>query len=84
MTINRVEFPIADSAKIFSSCSTIGELKNKYKDLSIIKYIYRDPKDGKLKGVNPPNNIPLVPEAYITVVGEIDDIIALSEELTQV
>ena len=44
--------------------------------------IFLDPKDNKLKGVNPPENSPLVANAYLTVTGNFDEIINLSKEIT--
>lgn len=77
----RVEMPIIQNSIVISKYKTIGGLKEVYKNLFIVKYIYLDPQDNKLKGINPPNEIPLVNDAYITVMGNFKDIIELSKEL---
>ena len=77
----RVEMPIKQNSIVISKYKTIGGLKKIYKNLFFVKYIYLDPQDNKLKGVNPPNEIPLVDNAYLTVMGNFDDIIELSKEL---
>ncbi len=78
----RVEMPIKQNSIVISKYKTIGGLKKKYKNLFFIKYIFLDPKDNKLKGVNPPEEFPLVANAYLTVAGNFDEIIKLSKELT--
>lgn len=77
----RVEMPIKQNSIVISRYKTIGALKEKYKNLFFVKYIFLDPVDNKLKGVNPPKEIPLVANAYLTVVGDFDEIIQLSEEI---
>lgn len=77
----RVEMPIKQNSIVISKYKTIGALEEKYKTLLFVKYIFLDPQDNKLKGVNPPKEIPLVANAYLTVVGNFDDIISLSEEI---
>lgn len=79
----RVEMPLRESSKLFSSCKTIGDLEKKYSKLNFVKYIYLDPKDNKLKGTNPPSSIPLIPNSYITVMGEIDEVIKFTKEATK-
>jgi len=78
---NRVEMPIPQNSSVISNHKTIGSLKNKYSKLFFVKYIFLDPVDNKLKGVNPPDETPLVANAYLTVMGNFDDIIKLSEEV---
>jgi len=77
----RVEMPISQNSIVISRDKTIGNLKTKYNELLFVKYIFLDPVDNKLKGVNPPDEIPLVANAYLTVAGNFDDIIKLSKEL---
>jgi len=77
----RLEFQIAPNAKILSKAKNIGELKKRFSKLKFIKYIY--PVDGSLKGVNPPDDSPLVPKAYITVFGTLSDIRELVKEATE-
>lgn len=79
----RFEFQIAPKAKILSKVKTIGELKERFNKLKIVKYVYIDPVDKSLKGVNPPSDVPLVENAYITVIGTISDIKALTKEATK-
>ena len=82
----RVEFPISDSSKIIreSKLKTIGDLRKKYSDLRFVKYIYLDPKDNKLKGDNPPDNLPVVSDSYITIAGEAKDIIEFITDASKV
>ncbi|MBA7628323.1 hypothetical protein ES703_35802 [subsurface metagenome] len=77
----RVEMPIKQNSIVISKYKTIGGLKEVYKNLFVVKYIYLDPQDNKLKGVNPHDEIPLVDDAYLTVMGNFGDIIELSKEL---
>jgi hypothetical protein len=77
----RVEMPINQNSIVISKYKTIGKLKEAYKDIFFVKYIFKDPSDNKLKGVNPPDNIPLVSNAYLTVMGDMQKIIKLSEEI---
>ena len=77
----RVEMPIKQNSIVITKYKTIGNLRTKYSELLFVKYIFLDPVDNKLKGVNPPNEIPLVANAYLTVAGNFDDIIKLSKEL---
>lgn len=74
------EMPIPEHSNILKF-ETIGKLRNAYPKLKITKYLYIDPKDGKLKGANPPNELPLVADAYITVAGSLEDIKKFSEDL---
>jgi len=76
----RVEMPLRVPSKILSSYKNIGELKAAYPNLRIHKYIYLDPTDNKLKGTNPPDDLPLVEDAYITFVGPYKDVIKFSED----
>lgn len=76
----RVEMPIGEKSKIFSSYKTIGDLKKKYPKLFFVKYIYVDPIDNRMKGTNPPNDTPIVAGAYITVAGELNDIINFARD----
>jgi len=78
----RVEFQISPRSKILSQVSTLGELKKKFPELEFVKYIYVDPADGLLKGVNPPDTVPLVEKANLTVSGDLNSIIKLSELAT--
>ena len=79
----RVELPISPSSRVMSECKTIGDLKKAYNTLHFVKYIYLDPTDNKLKGINPPDDVPVVPGAYITVIGDIDDIIRFVVDATR-
>ena len=79
----RVELPLRKPSKLFSKCKTIGDLKSSYPNLHIVKYIYLDPQDNKLKGVNPPDDLPLVEDAYITIVGGYDEIIKFTTDATR-
>lgn len=69
-----LEMPLRSSCTVLSKFKTIGDLRKNYPRLKIMKYIYLDPSDGKLKGVQPPDEIPLVENAYITVNGPLDKI----------
>lgn len=71
----RVEMPIIEGSELLLTCKTIGDVEKKFPELKLVKYIYVDPYDSKLKGVNPPSNTPLVQGAYITVMGDLDIII---------
>jgi len=77
----RVEMPIRNDSIVIKKYKTLGNLREKHKELFFVKYIFLDPKDNKLKGVNPLDECPLVPDAYLTVSGNFDDVIKLSEEL---
>lgn len=77
-----MEAPVPENSRLLSEFSTMGELKKKYDKLQFVKYIYLDPKDNLLKGVNPPSEVPLVPGAYITVAGSVDDIELFLRDLT--
>jgi len=78
----RVELPINSNCKVLRDFKLIGDLKKTYGDkLTFVKYIYLDPVDKKLKGANPPDNLPLVKDAYITVVGEMKAIMEFSKDL---
>ena len=79
----RAELPIFRNSRILANCKTIGDLKRTYCNLRFVKYIYRDPADSKLKSANPPEELPLVPDSYITVIGEIDDISKFAEDATE-
>lgn len=78
----RVEFQILQGARLLSKIKTMRELKSKYPKLFFLKYIYTDPVDGLLKGANPPKELPLVPNAYITVSGTIPEIERFAKEAT--
>ena len=79
--VTRVELPLIANSKILSY-GTIGKLKEVYPKLRFIKYIYKDPVDNVLRGVNPPDMSPLVPNAHITILGNMIDIIRFSEDAT--
>ena len=76
----RVELPLRKPSKLFAKCNTIGDLKSLYPNLHIVKYIYLDPQDNKLKGVNPPDDLPLVENSYITIVGGYDEVIKFTTD----
>jgi len=78
----RVEFPIS-SEKLVSKYRTMGDLKKAYPKLKFVKYIYIDPNDNKLKGTNPPDEVPLVNGAYLTVMGTFKDISKFLEKATE-
>ena len=77
----KVEIPVPTSSKFLNSYKTIGDLRKIYPNLEFIKYIYLDPTDGKMKGANPPDDLPLVPNAYITIAGEFDEVIKFTKDL---
>lgn len=79
----RVELPLRKPSKILSKFKTIGDLKSSYPNLDIVKYIYLDPQDNKLKGVNPPDDIPLVENSYMTIVGDYDEVISFTSDATR-
>ncbi len=79
----KVEMPILSSSKLLSIHNTIGDLKKTYPNLLFVKYIYKDPEDGKIKGANPIDTLPLVKDSYITVAGMFDDIINFSNDLVE-
>lgn len=70
----RVEFPISDKSNLFSRYKTMGDLKGKYPNIKFVKYIYVDPIDKMLKCENPPDDLPIVANAYLTITGETIDI----------
>lgn len=76
----RVEMPLRAPSKILSTFKTIGDLRKAYPNLRIHKYIYLDPLDNKLKGVNPLDDSPIVENAYITFVGPYKDVIKFSKD----
>lgn len=78
----RAEMPIPVSSKILEY-KTIGNLQKKYPNLHFTKYIFVDPADNKLKAVNPPSELPLVADAFITLAGDIKDIKEFSKELVE-
>lgn len=78
----RVEFKIVPNSKLLSQFKTIGDLKKKYNSLEFVKYIYIDPADNKLKGVNPPKETPLVANSYITISGDLKAITEFSKLAT--
>lgn len=80
--IIRVELPLKSPSAILSNYKTIGELKENFPNIKFVKYIYVDPLDKKLKGANPPNELPLVEDAYITVAGSYDDVIEFMKKAT--
>lgn len=69
-----LEMPLRESCEILSKFHTIGELRNAYPSLRFVKYMYIDPKDGKLKGTNPPNELPLVKDSYIMINGPMKEV----------
>lgn len=73
--------PIKSNSIVIKRYKTLGNLRKEHKELFFVKYIFLDPKDNKLKGINPPDECPLVPNAYLTVSGDFDNVIKLSEEL---
>jgi hypothetical protein len=75
----RVEFQIAPNAELLKKFKVMGELKKEYPQLKVVKYTYIDPEDDMIKGVNPADNIPIVPKAYITVTGPFSDIKSLAK-----
>jgi len=77
----RVEMPIKRDSKVLLNFKTIGDLKREFSNLRFCKYIFLDPVDNLLKGSNPPDELPLVANAYITVAGEMEEIIRFSKEL---
>ena len=79
----RVELPIANPSNVLSECKTMADLRGRYPTLHFAKYIYLDPADNKLKGANPPNDLPVVADAYITVIGNIDEIIRFATDATR-
>ena len=77
----RVEFPLTEKSKLFSTCKTIGDVRKAYPSLGFVKYIYKDPRDNnKLKGAQPADEILLVDKASITIVGDMSHIIQFSED----
>ncbi|MDO8511387.1 MAG: hypothetical protein Q7S55_04435 [Nanoarchaeota archaeon] len=78
----KVELPLLNQSRILTTYKFIGELKKAYPTIQFVKYIYRDPTDGALKGVNPPNEIPLVENAYITIAGTYEEVIKFTREAT--
>ncbi len=81
--IIRVELPLRSPSELLDNFKTIGDLKNAFPDLNFVKYIYIDPTDKKMKGANPPDSLPLVADAYITVTGDVDDVIKFTEKATR-
>ncbi len=77
----KVEMLIPEKSKILTKFKNIGELKQSHNNILVCKYIYFDEKTNTLKGINPPSEIPIVPNAYITVAGEFVDVIKFSEDL---
>jgi len=77
----RVEMLIPEKSKILTKFKNIDELKQGHNNLIICKYIYFDEETSTLKGINPPSEAPIVPNAYITVAGEFVDVIKFSEDL---
>ena len=77
----RVELPILESSKILLKHHTIGDLQKTYSNLLFVKYIYKDPEDGKLKGANPLGKLPLVANSFITIAGKFDDILVFTNDL---
>ena len=69
-----LEMPLRETCNILSNCKTIGDLREKYPSLRFVKYMYVDPVDNKLKGTNPPKELPLVKDSYITVNGPMNDV----------
>ena len=80
----KLELQIPTNSKILRTYKTIGQLKNAYKKLFFIKYIYLDPKDNYFKGANPPEELPLVANSYITITGENDEIIQFTNDVVAI
>lgn len=80
--VRSVEFQIVPGAKILSKAKTLGDLRHQYPKIEFVKYIYVDPEDGLLKGVNPSDDIPLVKKANLTIAGNLNSIIKLSKLAT--
>jgi hypothetical protein len=78
----RVEMPVSGNSKAMTECKTIGDLKTKHPNLKFVKYIYTDPSDGKTKGANPPDKLPLIENSFISVIGNISNIVEFSEYIT--
>jgi len=79
----RVEFQISPDSELLKKAKDFGDLRKEYPTLEIIKYIYLDPKDNKLKGVSPPDETPLIGKAYITIAGDWETVIKFSKTATQ-
>lgn len=77
----KVEMLIPEKSKILTKFKNIGELEQNHSNILICKYIYFDKETNTLRGVNPQSELPIVPNAYITVAGEFVDIIKFSEDL---
>lgn len=80
--IIRVELPLKSPSTLLSNYKTIGEVRNRFPNIKFVKYIYVDPLDKKMKGANPPDDLPLVEGAYITIVGSYDDVIEFMKKAT--
>ena len=61
--------PLGSGSELLSKFKVIGDIRNKFPDLKIIRYTYTDPTDGILKTANPLDNLPLVSNGYIIVSG---------------
>lgn len=81
--IARVELPLRAPSRVLSRCKTIKDLRETYPSIRFVKYTYLDPEDKKLRGANPPNDLPLLKDSYITVSGNMTEIIKFSEDATE-
>jgi hypothetical protein len=66
--------PLGVGSELLSKFKVIGDIRNKFPDLKIIRYTYKDPTDGILKTANPLDNLPIVGNGYIIVSGDMDTI----------
>jgi len=80
--IIRVELPLRSPSKILNQFRTIGEMAIAFPAIKFLKYIFVDPVDNLLKGANPLDNMPVVVNAYITVSGDIDEVIKFTKVAT--
>lgn len=81
--LKSVELPIQARSKVLLNFDNIGQLRAAYRSLDILKYVYLDPKDGKLKATNPPNDIPVVENAYITIQGDSEELKPFIKDATE-
>lgn len=71
----KIEFPIPEKSNLALNYKTIGGIKKAYPNIKLIKYIYIDPVDKKLKCDNPPDNLPIVVNSYLIIIGETDEVL---------
>ena len=76
----RVELPLEARSNLLSKYQTVGQLRCGFPKLNFVKYIYTDPIDKKIKGANPPDNLSIVANAYITIMGEMKEVIKFTNE----